>query len=168
MEARAQSALADAKLTSSMILLFQSQLVGDAVEGTGQAFAQGLGAAADFCSDFRPRALLGTPVRQAALIVGQPATHFLQQVLPRHPAAWTGFRSGQAGEHRVDCGAGLLAPLDVIGATFANEFVSSHDDEKPQELNRALEVVLAGSRADEETGEHALADVRRIQDAAHA
>ena len=37
-----------------------------------------------------------------------------------------------------------------------------------KELNRALEVVLAGSRADEETGEHALADVRRIQDAAHA
>src|SRR5260370_1007289 len=75
MEARARSALADAKLTSSMILLFQSQLVGDAVEGTGQLFAQGLGAATDFRGDFRPLAPFRTPVRQAALVVGQPAPH---------------------------------------------------------------------------------------------
>src|SRR5260370_37402819 len=144
----ARSALADAKLRSSMMLLFQSQLVGDAVEGTGQPFAQALGAAPDFCSDFRPLAPLCTPVRQAALIVGQPATHLLQQVLPRQPAAWTGFRRRQAGEHRVDRGAGLLAPLDVIGAAFADQFVSGHNDQKPQELDRALEVVLAGSSAD--------------------
>src|SRR5207253_11388830 len=168
MEAGARSALADAKLISSMILLFQSQLVRDAVEATGQPFAQGLGAAADFGSDFRPRAPLGTPVRQAALLVGQPATHFLQQVLPRQPAAWTGFRRRQAGEQRVDCGAGSLAPLDVIGTACADQFVSGHGDQEPQELDRALEVVLAGSSADEETGEDTLADVRRIQDAAHA
>src|SRR5260370_39440622 len=92
---------AAAKSRSSMILLVQSQLVGDAVESTGQPFAQALGAATDFRSDFRPLTPLGTPVCQAALIVGQPTTHFLQQVLPRQPAAWTGFRRRQAGEHRV-------------------------------------------------------------------
>src|SRR5258708_3249725 len=168
MEAGAPSALAGVSLRSSMIPLFQSQLVGDAVEGTRQPFAQSLRAATDFGSDFRPLAPLCTPVRQAALIVGQPATYFLQQVLPRQPAAGTAFRRRQAGEHRVDRGAGSLAPPDVIGATFADQFVPGHDDQKPHELDRALEVVLAGSNADEETGEDALADVGRIQDAAEA
>src|SRR5262249_52288883 len=86
---------------SAIVHLLHPQFLGDPVQGTGQALAQGLGTFAPPRGDLGPLAALGPLVRQGPLVRGEALAERLQQVAAGRLLARAGARRGRLGGRAV-------------------------------------------------------------------
>ena len=99
-----------------------------------------------------------------ALLRRQTAAQRLQQVAARGylfgPRLGGGHQIGRVGQ---PAGLARVAPLPVVEAGEPGQLVLGHAHQQGDQLRRVVEVILPGGGADEEAGQHRLADVHRIE-----
>ena len=155
--------------------LVQSQLVGDAVDGAGQALADRLGLDAPLGGDLGPLAALLAPFEserssgesrlRASSSSSRAATSRLGV------GSWPGDRldAGHARGVVAPVAARLaldpaeIAPAGPLALHLAGQLVPRHRRQQLEQLVGRLQLILPQRGADEEARHHRLADVHRVE-----
>jgi len=150
-----------------MIDLLNSEFLAHALQRPLQTFSQCIGMRADFPGDLVPLPALGAKIRQPSLVVAEMVAHLGEQIARGNDASRGWLWIEQPFENGGDLHPASVPATGLLPARLIDDLVAGHRDKKTKQLLGFIQIKLPGCYTLKEIGEDGLANIHRIEDAAH-